>query len=540
MIRRVGEILLLILTSASALSGFAAECDLASIQAISAKNTTVTSAALIAGGTRNFCEISASVITNSSTGDTLRFELGLPDVALWNSRFLFTGNGGFAGSMNLDVPDLQAFGYAVAATDTGHEGDGTDASWALNNIPAVENFEYRGVHESALAAQAILRSYYSNLPYHSYFTGCSTGGREGLVEAQEFPADFDGIVAGDPAIGDPYIGFNWNSHALLQSRDAYLDPNAINLVDQTVTSECDGLDGVIDGLIQNPAECTFDPNTLLCEPGQRSACLTAAQVAALRAIYSGSVDTHGNVLYPGYSMSNPAESNMNDAAWGVWMTGCKSIIPEAACHFPAFDPSVAQPWSFQDPPLNSPAQWLFMDGFFQDFAFNDPNYNARTFSFVNQTAIDEVQQAVARWGGDGTNADITAFTNAGHKLLMYHGWSDPALTPFVSVNYYNSVRAILGSTISNSVRLFMVPGMHHCQGGPGPNVFDTLIPLTQWVEDGIAPDGIIARHYQNNDPTLPVQRMMPLCSYPELAKYQGGPVDDASSWFCPSTGSDGL
>ena len=173
-----------------------------------------------------------------------------------------------------------------------------------------------------------------------------------------------------------------------------------------------------------------------------------------------------------------------------------------------------------------------MDGFLKYFVYNDAGYDSRTFSFADQTAIDRVQGTSARWGGDGMNANITSFTNKGHTLLMYHGWSDPALTPFVSVNYYSSVQAVLGSATSNNVRLFMVPGMHHCQGGPGPNVFDALTPLTQWVENGVAPHGIVATHYVNNDPSMPADRTMPLCSYPELARYNGGPVHESSSWSC--------
>lgn len=522
------------------LTGYAGSCDTASIQAIAPSGTTIASAVETQAGRTNYCDIVATTTATGAGGDVINLQIGLPDASSWNSGFLFTGNGGFAGGIALDVADLQTFGYAVAATDTGHQGEGTDASWALNNPQAVRDFDFSAIHKTTVIAETIVSGYYGNSTYNSFFAGCSTGGRQGLVEAQKYPSDYDGIVAGDPAMGDPFIGFNWNFQALLQSPDTYLDPDAIKLVDQTVTSECDGLDGVVDGLIQNPAACTFDPSSLLCPSGQTSGCLTAGQVATLKAIYGGAVDTHGNSLYPGYSVSNPAESDPTDAGWGVWLTGCKSLIPSGLCDLPNFNPTISEPWSSQSPPQLSPTQWLFMDGFLQNFVFNDPNYNPRTFSFSDQSSIDRVEDATARWGSDAMDADLTSFTSQGHKLLMYHGWSDPALTPYVSVNYYNSALAIVGSTMPDNVRLFMVPGMHHCQGGPGPNFFDTVTPLAQWVENGIAPDGIIATHFLNNDPKQAVQRTMPLCSYPEMAQYNGvGPVDDASSWSCPTSGAKG-
>ena len=515
-----------------ALPGWATTCNIPAIQAIAPKNTTIGSAVAKTSGAVSFCDISASITTDKANGNVVNFELGLPDASAWNSRFLFTGNGGFAGSIGFDSEDVQN-GFTVAATDTGHQGDGKDATWALNNTQGVKDFQYRAVHKSTVAAQEIISNYYNNATYYSYFSGCSTGGRQALVEAEKYPNDYDGILAGDPAMGDPYIHFNWNFQALLQSSDSYLDPNAVNLVDKTVTSLCDPLDGVTDGLIQNPAACTFDPNTLLCASGQTSGCLTSGQVATLDAIYADAVDTKGNLLYPGFSKSNPAESDSTDSGWGVWITGCRST--DTSCDPPLFGTTTTEPWSAEVPPLVSPGQWTFSDAFLQYFVYGDPSYDSRSFSWVDQKEIDKVQDISARWGSDGMKANIKSFVNKGHKLLMYHGWSDPALTPFVSVNYYNSVQTILGSTTSSSVRLFMVPGMHHCQGGPGPNVFDALTPLTQWVEVGTAPDGIIATHYKNNDSTQPVDRTMPLCSYPELAQYNGvGPVDEATSWSCPS------
>ena len=187
------------------------------------------------------------------------------------------------------------------------------------------------------------------------------------------------------------------------------------------------------------------------------------------------------------------------------------------------------------PPQRSPNQWAFQDQYLKYFVFANANYNSRTFDLDDQTLIDQVVAETQLGGADGLNPNLQTFVGGGGKLLMYHGWSDPALSPYISVNYYNSVAAVLGSATTNEVRLFMVPGMHHCAlSGPGPNTFDTLTPITQWVESGLAPNSMIATHYIDNDPTQAADRTMPLCAYPTLAHYNGGAIDQASSWSCPA------
>jgi len=510
---------------------FAVNCDSASIQAIAPKNTTISSATTT--GTPSYCDVMASITTDKAKGNVVNFEIGLPQASSWNSRFLFTGNAGFGGSIALDVSDLQTGGYATAATDTGHTALSNDASWALNNVQGVKDFEYRAVHDATVASEAIVGDYYSGASFHSYFNGCSTGGRQGLVEAQKYPKDFDGIIAGDPAIGDPFINFNASAQQILQTAGNFIDSGATKLLDEAVLSECDDKDGVVDGLIQDPSVCNFDPATLQCAPGQTSGCLSSGQVASFKAIFAGAVDTHGKPLYVGYSVSDVIESSPADSAWGNWLTGCP--VTQPICLDPLFGPSAAEPWTGETPPLNSPGQWGFQEQVLRNFVFNNPNYDTRTFDFTSQKLINQVTNANKRWDGDGMKANLKSFTKLGHKLLMYHGWSDPALSPYISVQYYNSVQAVLGSSTTADVRLFMVPGMHHCQGlGPGPNNFDPLTPVTQWVEGGTLPNSIIASHHINDDPTKPVDRTMPLCVYPTLAQYNNiGPLNDSSSWSCP-------
>jgi feruloyl esterase len=233
-------------------------------------------------------------------------------------------------------------------------------------------------------------------------------------------------------------------------------------------------------------------------------------------------------------VSDIAESSSLDSAWGNWLDGCP--VGEAGCVDPLFGIDVTEPWSAQVPAVTSPGQWNFQEQYLRNFVFNDADYDTRTFDFSDQTIINQVTSSIKRWGSNGMKANIKSFTNLGHKLLMFHGWSDPALSPYISVQYYNSVLTALGSNTTDDVRLFMVPGMHHCQGyGPGPNTFDPLKPLTQWYEGGTLPNSIIAVHHINDDSTQPVDRTMPLCVYPTLAVYNNsGPVDDVTSWSCPS------
>jgi feruloyl esterase len=516
-------------------------CDVSAIQAVAPPDTTIISAqsktVLV-----SYCDVIGEITTSTALqNNTVTFELGLPDA--WNYLFLFWGNGGFGGSLQA-VDDgtfdfLLGYGFAMVATDTGHESSAgfygfTDGSFGLigdqPNLAAREDFAYRAVHVSTVASKAIVSAYYPvpPAPYYldaaSFFDGCSTGGRQGLVEAQKYPYDFIGIVSGDPGIGNPVAGFNWNDQALLKSNAGYLSSSDIQLVDQAVMAECDDIDGVADGLIQDPRNCHFNPKSLTCKGSSKTNCLNNQQIKTLQAIFSGAVTNGNQPLYPGFPVSDMG----GDDGWPLWISG-----------FDAPQFGVAEPWGA--PPDSfavAPYQWSSQDQFLKYFVFNDPNYNFLNFDFRHKSDVDALNAAINQYQSTGDDPDLSAFFNHGGKLIMYHGWSDPAASPMVSVNYYTMVAQNLYggdfSRLQQNARLFMVPGMHHCGGGPGPNVFDSLGPVIFWLpwNGGIEPDQIIASHYENNDQTMPVDRTMPLCPYPQVARYNGGPKDDAASWTC--------
>ncbi len=499
-------------------------CTQPAIQSIAPPDTTIVSA-IEQSDPVSYCDVRGYVTTTNPGPNQVNFELGLP--AAWNGRFLFVGNGGFGGSFDFpsvlldftSFPLLTEAGFATAITDTGHQGANfLDGSWALNDQAKQNDFLFRGVHVTAAAGKAITKRFYGRGP-RSYFAGCSTGGREGLVEAQRYPADFDGIVAGDPALGAVIPGFNWNQEHLTASADNYIPPDKLALVDAAVMSSCDAADGVADGLIQDPRKCKFDPASLLCSVANSSNCLTPGEAAALRSIYAGATTADGRRIYSSFSRSDPA----GDDGWSLWITG---VVPPDA-------PGTAEPWN--NPGL-APWQFLFQDQALKFFVFGDPGYNSLSFN-INSSDLSRTQEALNRDGSEGTNPDLSAFRSRGGKLILYHGWSDPAVSPLETVNYYKAViqeQDGLQRT-EQFARLFMVPGMHHCigSGGPGPNFFDPLTSLVNWVEQGAAPNEILATHFQNNDPTSGViTRTMPLCPYPKAAVFKGGDVNEASNWSC--------
>ncbi len=458
-----------------------------------------------------------------STARNPNFELGLP--AEWNGRFLFIGNGGFAGGLTFPevFPDFTSFpllteaGFATALTDTGHQGNFLDGSWALDDQAKQDDFLFRGVHVTAIAGKAITNRFYGR-GFRSYFAGCSDGGREGLVEAERYPTDFDGIVAGDPGLGPVIPAFNWNQEHLTTNADSYIPPDKLAVVDAAVMSSCDAADRVADGLIQDPRRCNFDPADLLCSLGNSSNCLSRAQVAGLKAVYNGAATADGRTIYSGLTASDPAEGY----SWGTWITGL--VAPDA--------PGTAEPWS--DPGL-APWQFLFQDQILKFFVFGNPGYNSLSFN-ISSSELKKAHMVMNRGGAEATNPDLSIFENRGGRLIMYHGWSDPAFSPLETIRYYKDVMERQGglNATGKFTRLFMVPGMQHCIGsGPGPNVFDPLTPLIDWVEKNLEPKQILAAHFEGNDPSTGVViRTMPLCPYPKEAVFKGGHVNQASSWVC--------
>ena len=439
----------------------------------------------------------------------VNFELWMP--ARWNRKLLAVGNGGLAGTINYSsMLKPLAQGYATSSTDTGHAGANTnDGAWALNHYQRIVDFADRAIHVMAEADKQILNAFYGNAPAHSYFNGCSQGGHEALIEAQRYPADFDGIIAGDPAN-------NWTRHyigghlwvALVTDGDSYIPAAKVPVLANAVNEACDALDGVKDGVLNDPRRCRFDPATVQCNGPDVPTCLTAAQVTAVKKLWSGLRDSNGDQIYPGLVPGGEA----GPGGWANWITGRE---PGAGSHARLGIP------------------------FFQYMVFDNPAWDWRTFRLEPVNGEDSDIDFMDRKLGalfNATNPDLTPFQSHGGKLIQYHGWSDPDITPINSINYYASVAAFnahgglhgLRDT-KTFYRLFMVPGMQHCGGGPGPATFDMVEPLEQWVEKGIAPERITASHATNGV----VDRTRPLCPYPEEAVWKGsGSTDDASNFTC--------
>ena len=448
-----------------------------------------------------FCRVRGTVLPE------LGFEVWLP--AQWNHKYVGVGNGGLAGKIVYSAMfNPVNRGYAVSSTDTGHVANGpNDGSWALGHMDRVINYGQRGVHEMALASKSIIQAYYSAVPAHSYFQGCSYGGQQALTEVQRYPADFDGVIAGDPAnwFTRHYTGGHmWIANAV--EGDGWLPPRKVQMLADVVNAACDVLDGVKDGVLNDPRRCHFDPALLQCKAGDSPNCLTGAQVAAVRKIWAGPRDAGGEQLYPGLAPGGEA----GPGGWVQWVTG---LAPDQGAHIE----------------LGLP--------FMRNVVFDNPRWNYRTFRFDPPASgldsdVTYVDDKVGRIF-NAIDPDLRPFRSRGGKLIQYHGWSDPDIPPVNSINYYESVVRKTGRNSLHDTkdfyRLFMVPGMQHCTGGPGTPRFDALAALEQWVEQNKAPDQITASHVTNGL----IDRTRPLCAYPQEAKYKGsGSTDDAANFVC--------
>ena len=444
------------------------------------------------------------------TDPAVQFEVWLPSTG-WNGKFQLVGNGGTAGVISYSAmrPAL-ARGYAVASTDTGHVSSGSfDSTWALNRPDLVADFGHRGTHVTAVNGKAITRAFYGAKPNYSYYVGCSKGGQQGLMEAQRYPEDFDGLIAGDPANNWTrfYAGSHlWYSMATLKDPESYIPASKTALLGNASRAACDAIDGIVDGVIDDPRKCKFDPAVLTCTAGQDPAtCLTPKQVTAAKAIYSGVRTPWGELVHP------PLVPGAEDGpgGWAAWTTGS---APFTGLH------------------------WLAADGFFRYMVFNNPAYDPMTFNFGSDLlfALHQVGHSV-----DAVDPDLRKLQKRGSKLIVYHGFSDPDISPLNSINYFESVvdfnakrhddRADSLERTQDFFRLFMVPGMQHCSGGPGPNTFDMLTALENWVEKGQAPERVVASHLTAGV----VDRTRPLCVYPKVAVYDGsGSTDDEANFKC--------
>jgi feruloyl esterase len=435
-----------------------------------------------------FCRVAATI--RPSSDSEIKIEVWLPAPSAWNGKFMAVGNGGQAGEIYYQRMGLPlSLGYAVASTDTGHEGKATDGSYALGHPEKVIDFGYRAVHEMVEKSRAVINGYYARVAKLSYWNGCSTGGRQGLEDIQRYPNDFDGAIAGAPALNPRTAAqIVWTAQAVHKDEGSLIPASKFPVIQKAVLEACDANDGVKDGVLEDPTRCKFDPRVIQCKGGDAADCLTAAQVETARKIYT--------------PPANPR-------------TG-EQIAP-------AFEPGSEKGWTYAASP--QPPQ-LTLTGL-QNRVFKDPRWDYRTFNFDSDVAILERESATV----DARNPNLEPFFRHGGKLIQYHGWNDNLIPPLNSVNYYNSVARVLGGAakVSGSYRLFMVPGMAHCSGGDGTDRFDALRPLERWVEEGKAPDSITAARYADDK----VERTRPLCPYPQVAVYKGsGSTDDAANFSC--------
>ena len=495
----LAAVLLALPLSAQTLDGNAA-CARVAMQSV--PGATITAAQVVASGqlalgaelldsnTRRalpaFCRVLATL--EPSSDSVIQVEVWLP-AAGWNGKFQAVGNGGFNGTINYPLlAAALARGYAAASTDTGHAGGG--AAWALGHPEKVIDFGWRAVHEMVTASKQLITARYDRAPARSYWNGCSAGGRQGLKAAQRFPEDFDGIIAGSP-------GLDWTGRAVRASQAAQLlEANSSarllaadrQLLHRGAVAACDSNDGLVDGLIDRPDRCRFDPGVLACGGAKSGSCLSAAQVDTARLLYSTAVNSKTKRPLPG--LLPGSELGWTDLGWS------------ASARATGLD------------------QLRYV-------VFGDADWNLSRLDFD----ADVVKAEEAAAAIDALDTNLTPFFARGGKLLQYHGWSDAQISPAASTQYHDRVAAALAgkADLDASYRLFMAPGMGHCRDGEGPNVFDPVDALERWVEHGQPPDRIAAAHVTNGV----VDRTRPLCPYPQRAVYTGsGSMDDAMNFAC--------
>jgi Tannase and feruloyl esterase len=463
----------------------------------------------------SFCRVAATLMPSSDSA--IMAEVWLPDPAKWNGKFLGSGNGGFGGSVSgpaLDMRMALAKGYATAGDDLGHEITAVvvDGTWVIGHPEKVKDFAYRADHVTAEFAKALIAAYYGRPPQFSYFRGCSNGGHEALMEAERYPADYDGIIAGAPANSWTHImaGFLWNETALFGKPESQIPQGKLAVIQDAVLAQCDTLDGVKDGIINDPAMCHFDPAVLLCKSGDAPKCLTPPQLDALRKIYRGPVNPRtGQSIYPGF----PPGSEGLPQNWDFWITGPKA------------------------------AQSQFGSQFFGGFVVADPKWDFRTFDFDRDVARTDAELGPTI---NSNNPDLKAFAARGGKLILFQGWADAAITPWGTIQYYRDIQQKMRPDQARRfVRLFMAPGMMHCAGGPGPNTFDAVAAIEQWREKNQAPETLIAARYANPTAALAGKPLgeplstRPLCAYPKVAHWIGkGSPDEAQNYVCRAGAGD--
>ena len=483
-----------------ALSAILAATPCVGLRSLSLPDTTITAAELKEAGPftppaqgpnaapaiplPSHCRVAATI--KPTPDSNIEIEVWMPS-SNWNGKFQAVGNGGWAGTISYAaMAAALADGYATASTDTGHKGG--DSVFALGHPERVKDFAYRAVHEMTVKSKAIVWAFYDRGPRLSYCNGCSTGGKQGLIEAQRYPDDFDGIISGAPAN-------NWTrQHAAdivkgmdsLKDKGNFLPPAKIALLHDAVLDACDAQDGVKDGILNDPRQCRFDPSTLLCKGASGDRCLTPAELVAAKAGYADTKLKNGELVFPGWPMGTEA----------TWFT--LAGVPE---------------------PL------VMAQGMFRYATHQDQSWTWQTFDLEKEIAASDAAVGFI----NAMSPDLSRFQAHGGKLLIYHGWADAVVSPGNTVNYFDSVLKKMGASTSNTARLFMVPGMQHCAGGPGPSQMNYIGALERWREANVAPNALLAARVTAN--RVDMTRLV--CPYPQVATYSGtGSTNDAANFAC--------
>ena len=483
----------------------AAACDAAAIQALAPAGTTITAAKMVEATATvpRHCQVDGHT---ASPGNTVNFRVGLPDA--WNGKFYFVGVGGTGGSIGNLTAGLTR-GYASASTDTGHVS--SDTAWSSNRAKEID-YGHRGTHVTAVASKALTGKFYGRAPALAYFNGCSNGGRQALMEVQRYPEDFDGIIGGHPATGTPMqVGRALVYQKMLASPANYLTADAIELLSKATLEVCDATDGLTDGLVSDPRACRFDPARLKCSGAAATDCLTAGQIATIQQVYAGAKLPSGQTYVHGFPFGHEG----GQSGWRQRIGGV--------------NPPVLQEDGTLQYVDTRPAGYGLMDQNFRSLALDedDPSFTWRTLAFPRDLPRLKTMTEILT----ADNPDLRPFRKRAGKLLLYHGWADPGITAYGTVDYFDRVVKTVGGqrAADQFLRLYLVPGMHHCSGGPGPNTFDMLTVLENWIEKGVEPGAVIASRTVDGK----VTRTRPLCPHPQVAKYNGsGSVDEASSFTC--------
>ena len=433
------------------------------------------------------CRVMA--VAKPVTDSEIHLEVWLPSPEQWNGKFLGTGNGGYSGSLSTtEMSEALTLGYAVAGSDTGHQGG--DLKFGAGHSEKINDWGFRAIHVMTENAKLIVRAYYGRFPQRAYFTGCSTGGHQALSEAQRYPADYDGIVAGDPGNDRVHLNANflWAYTALHKEPGNDLPAAKLPVITKAAMAACDAADGIKDGIIADARQCKFDPGVLLCKGSDEPGCLTAPQLATLKKIYDGPRNPRtGARIMPGFPIGS-------ESGWTGYFVGQR-------------EPARTDFWRL----------WVF----------NNPAWEWRNFDFDADLAYADRKLAAV----NAVETDLREFRANHGKLLIYQGWADPVVPPEGTILYFEAMEKRMQGprATSDFARLFMVPGMGHCSGGVGPSSFDALSALDVWATNGTAPAKIVASHSTAGK----VDRTRPLCPYPLTARWKGtGSTDDANSFYC--------